>query len=208
MSKGETTRRAILDHAVLRARRDGLDGLSIGALAEELGMSKSGLFAHFGSKEELQVRVLEHASAGFVDAVVRPALAAPRGEPRVRALFDRWLAWAVGDEARGGCLFVAASVELDDREGSPRERLVAIQRDWIELLANAARIAVREGHFRPDLDADRFAYEVHGIGLACHHARRLLRDPDAIPRARASFEDLVLRARAPATERAPARTRS
>ncbi|MFZ5480663.1 MAG: TetR/AcrR family transcriptional regulator [Myxococcota bacterium] len=188
MSKGESTRRAILDRAAVLARRDGLEGLTIGALASEMGMSKSGLFAHFGSKEELQVRVLEHAAESFVDAVVRPGLAAPRGAPRIRALFDRWLAWGGSDH---GCLFVAAAVELDDRDGPPRERLVQIQHDWLDLLANTARTAVREGHFRDDVDPDRFAHDLYGIMLACHHARRLLRDPRAIERARASFESVL-----------------
>src|SRR3954470_4749744 len=121
MRKGEATRQAILDHAAAQASRIGLRGLSIGQLAEELALSKSGLFAHFQSKEALQVQVLEHAAANFVDRVVRPALAAPRGIPRLRALFEGWLAW--GDSQASGCIFVAAAAELDDQPGPARDRL-------------------------------------------------------------------------------------
>ncbi|HEX4953444.1 MAG TPA: TetR/AcrR family transcriptional regulator [Thermoanaerobaculia bacterium] len=201
MSKGEATRQTILDHAVKLASQVGLEGVSIGRLAEELGLSKSGVFAHFESKEALQAQVLSHAAQLFVDRVVRPALKAPRGEARVRELFERWLEWERAAARHGGCIFVAAATELDDREGPARDELVRQQRDWLELIAGVARTAIGEGHFRADLDPGQFAYELHGLILACHHGERLLRDPRTEERARRAFESLLSAARAGASTR-------
>ncbi len=189
----EATRQNILTHAIDLAAKVGLGGLTIGGLAEVTGLSKSGLFAHFGSKDALQVRVLETASEQFVDAVVRPALRAPRGEPRVTELFERWLAWAL--ERQGGCIFTAASFELDDQPGPARDTLVKSQRDWLDTLAQAARIAMREGHFKSDLDPEQFAFELHGIMLAAHEAARLFRDPIYAERARRGFSRLLASSR-------------
>jgi AcrR family transcriptional regulator len=197
MGKGADTRERILDRAVRLASRDGLGGLSIGSLAEELGLSKSGLFAHFGSKEELQVAVLQAAAAQFEDAVLRPAFKSPRGLPRIKHAFDRWLSWVTAPQMPGGCLFVAAAAELDDREGRPRDFLVGTQRQLLDALAKAARMAVGEGHFRRDLDADQFAFELYAIVLGYNHARRLLRDGHAEAHARAAFRRLVDAASAP-----------
>lgn len=197
MGKGELTRNAILEHAASLASSVGLEGLTIGRLAEELDLSKSGLFAHFGSKEALQVQTLELAAERFVDVVVKPALAAPRGEPRVRALFERWLAWPRAFAQPGGCVFVTASVELDDRPGPARDLVARLQKDWLDTLAGAVRIAKSEGHFRSGVEPDQFAYEIYGILLMCHLSARLLRDPKAGARARAAFDRLVTDARAP-----------
>lgn len=194
MGKGEDTRTAILDEAVQVASRVGFDGLSIGGLAEQTEMSKSGLFAHFRSKEQLQLQTLERARNRFVDVVVRPALASERGVVRVRALFDGWLRWAA-EALEGGCIFVAAAAELDDRPGPLRDALVRNERDWLEMIATVAGSAVAEGDFRPDLDLDQFAFEVHGVMLAHHHASRLLRDATAEARTRLAFESLVAAAR-------------
>ncbi len=194
MGKGEDTRTAILDEAVQVASRVGFDGLSIGGLAEQTEMSKSGLFAHFRSKEQLQLQTLERARNRFVDVVVRPALASERGVVRVRALFDGWLRWAA-EALEGGCIFVAAAAELDDRPGPLRDALVRNERDWLEMIATVAGSAVAEGDFRPDLDLDQFAFEVHGVMLAHHHASRLLRDATAEARTRRAFESLVAAAR-------------
>src|SRR5687767_9089309 len=139
MKKGELTHRAILEHAVGLASRLGLEGLTIGRLAEDLELSKSGLFAHFQSKEALQVEVLRHAGERFVEEVIRPALKAPRGEARLKALFTRWLEWARGKSLPGGCLFVAAATELDDKEGPVRDELVRTQRQWVGFLAGALK---------------------------------------------------------------------
>lgn len=208
MRKGEETRQAILSRAAGLASQVGLEGVTIGRLAGALELSKSGLFAHFNSKEALQVQILRYASQLFVDRVIRPALKTPRGEKRVRALFDRWLDWARADLSKGGCLFVAAATELDDREGAVREELVRQQRDWLELIANVARTGVDLGQFDPELDADQFAHDLNGVMLAYHHARRLLRDPKADSRARQAFEGLLHGARHARTPSRSARTRA
>ena len=188
MSKGEETRGVILDEAGRLARRVGLGGLTIGSLATSTGMSKSGLFAHFGSKESLQLQVLEHSTDRFVDEVIRPALRSPRGTPRVHDLFERWLAW---DSTEGGCPLVAASFELDDQPGPVRERLVRVQRDWAETLAMVFTSGISEGHFQPDADAHQFAQDVQGVMLAYHLASRLLADPRAAERARRALAALL-----------------
>ncbi|MFP3941322.1 MAG: TetR/AcrR family transcriptional regulator [Thermoanaerobaculia bacterium] len=195
MMKGDTTRATILERAFATASRLGLEGLTIGGLAEEVGLSKSGLFAHFRSKEELQLQVLETAVGRFVETVVAPALKEPRGEPRVRALFERWMEWETAEFQPGGCIFIATANELDDRPGPLRDRLVGYQRDWLDVLATAARIAVEEGHFRPGLDVEQFAYDLYAVILAFHHFSRLLRDPAAEERARSSFDDLLAASR-------------
>jgi AcrR family transcriptional regulator len=199
MGKGDLTRQHILEHAAGLAAQLGLEGITIGRLADDLELSKSGLFAHFQSKEALQLQVMEFAAARFVDTVVRPALAAPRGEPRVRAMFANWLAWAQQRGLPGGCFFVAASVELDDRPGPVRARLVEMQRDWLDALAQAVRIAIAEGHFQKDIDPDQFAYEMYGIMLVTHHCTRLLRDAASESRARQAFERLVSFSRGPSS---------
>ena len=191
MSKGALTRRAILEHAFSLASQAGLEGLSIGRLAQELELSKSGLFAHFQSKEALQLQVIEYAAENFTRHVALPTLRTERGEPRVRAVLENWLRWPDESGARGGCFFVAASVELDDRPGAPRDRLVELQREWIDFLARVARGAVSAGHFRDDMDPEQFAYALYGTMLVTHQYRRLLGDPGAEQRARAALETLI-----------------
>jgi AcrR family transcriptional regulator len=195
MHKGAATRERIIDRGLRLASRDGLGGLTIGSLAADLGLSKSGLFAHFGSKVELQLAVLQEATLRFDAAVVRPALLAPRGEPRLRALFDHWLDWADDPAVPGGCPLVAAATELDDREGRPREFLAFSQGELRGTLAGAARLAIEAGHFRADLDCDQFAFEMLGVVLACEHWRRLIRDDAAEARAHAAFDALLAAAR-------------
>jgi len=191
VSKGEETREVIVDTALAMASRVGLEALSIGNLAHEVGMSKSGLYAHFDAKEGLQLEVLRRAVERFIETVITPALRQPRGEPRIRALFENWVTWEGADFLPGGCIFIATANELDDRPGVLRDHLVSAQRDWLGALATAARIAVNEGHFRPDLDAEQFAYDLYSIILAYHHFHRLLRDPGAEQRARRAFEELM-----------------
>jgi len=195
VSKGEATKERILDQGLELASRVGLEGLSIGALAKATGLSKSGLFAHFGSKEELQLAVLELGRVRFVDRVVAPSLREPRGEPRVRALFENWVGWEC-QRGPGGCPFVAISHEFDDRPGPAREAIVAVQRDWIETLATAIRIAVDEGHFARTVDTHQLAFEIYGQFLAFHLYHRLLHDEDALARARAGLERLLAAVRA------------
>lgn len=192
MSKGDETRLAVLEEAVGLARQVGLSGLTIGSLAERTQLSKSGLFAHFRSKEALQLSVLEHAREDFETAVVRPAIQTPRGEPRLRALFDRWLAW---DALPGGCPFIAASTEFDDQPGVVRDRVVRDQRDLFDAIVTVFRSGVSEGHFSADADPDQFAQDFYGIILACHHTIRLLGDAQAELRARRAFDALLTAAR-------------
>lgn len=190
MAKGTDTRERILGRALRLASRDGLDGLTIGSLAGALQMSKSGLFGHFRSKEQLQIDVLEAASRRFVQEVLVPAFREPRGEPRVRAAFDRWLHW-VEDALPGGCLFVHAASELDDRPGPVRDHLVHTQEQLLETVARSAALAVREGHFRKNLDTRQFAFELHALVLAHQYHRRLIRDARARERTRAAFDRLL-----------------
>lgn len=189
--KGAETRERILDTAFRVAAREGLEGMSLNGLAQQLGMSKSGLFAHFGSKEELEIELLRTAAARFTAAVVLPAFQKPRGLPRLKNLFEGWLRWQTDPSLPGGCPMMAAAVELDDREGPVREVLVEMQDQLLAMLAKAARLAVEEGHFRRDLDADQFAFELYAMLLGFNHARRLLRDPKAERRARQAFARLV-----------------
>ena len=191
MNKGEQTRMAILDTALTEASRLGLGGLSIGGLARLLDMSKSGLFAHFDSKENLQLQVLQSARDRFIVKVVAPALQAPRGIPRLEALFDCWLEWAKAPFFEGGCIFVSTSNELAAQPGPLREYLLSSQRDWLGTIGQMARAAQREGHFSQDLDPEQFAWEFHAITLAYHYFSRLIRDPEAENRARNSFQHLI-----------------
>jgi len=197
MSKGDATRERILGEAFRVASRDGLEGLSIGGLAETLGMSKSGLFAHFGSKEDLQLEVLRAAARLFEDTVVRPAFRTPRGAPRIRQLFENWLRWANSPDTAYGCLFVTASVELDDHPGAARDFVVEVQKQLLEAIARSAQMAIDAGHFRRDVDGRQFAFELYGLLLVFHHAKRLLREPRAEARARAGFDRLLASAAAP-----------
>ncbi len=198
MGKGAQTRDAILERAVQLASEVGLDGLTIGRLATALDLSKSGLFAHFASKEGLQVATIERAAERFVEVVIRPALRMPRGEPRLRALVERWQRWPVEVPQPGGCLFVQAAVELDDKPGPARDRLVTLQREWLASLATAVKAAIAEGHFRRDVDPEQVAFEAYGIMLSFHHSVRLLRDPRADARARRAVDRLLLSCRAAA----------
>ena len=188
VGKGEQTRLAVLDEAVEVSRRVGLSGLTIGSLAEQAQLSKSGLFGHFRSKEALQLQVLERAREHFEEAVARPVLRTQRGEPRVRELVDRWLRW---DAEPGGCPFVAAATEFDDQPGAVRDRLVRDQRDMLDMIATIFRTGIAEGQFRADADPDQFAQDLYGVMLASHHAIRLLGDRQAEQRARRAVEALL-----------------
>ncbi len=191
MAKGKTTRSMIVRSALREASSQGLEGISIGALAKKLDMSKSGLFAHFGSKDGLQKAVLELGAELFVAKVVRPATTKERGLPRVVALFDNWLEWTDSEVVPGGCLFMSSTFELDDRPGLARDVLAVTMREFRNTLARAAAIAVEEGHFRTDLDLAQFAFQMHAILLAHQVEARLFRSPDASDIARKAFESLL-----------------
>ncbi|HEX4927298.1 MAG TPA: TetR/AcrR family transcriptional regulator [Burkholderiales bacterium] len=204
-TKGEQTRTAILDEALKVASRLGLEGLTIGSLAEVTGMSKSGLFAHFGSREGLQLAVLEHAAQRYGETVLGPALKIERGLPRLRAMFERWLDWAIASGLPGGCIMIAAAAEYDDRPGPIRDAVIANQHRGMALTQKAVRLAVEEGHLRPDTDPEQISFELLGIVLAAHNHRRLLGDKEARSRALVAFEQLVARH---ATRKAAPRTAS
>lgn len=193
--KGELTRAAIVDAALELAARDGLEGLTIGALAARMRMSKSGVFAHFGSREDLQIAVLKTYERRFVDDVLLPALAAPRGLPRLRAIFERWLARTAA-EAESGCVWISAAAEYDDRSGHVRDELVAMIRSWQRECARAIGQAIDAGHLVRDVDPQDLLFAIYGIVLVVHHDARLLDSTDAVARARRAF-DRVIAAYAP-----------
>ena len=195
MTKGERTRKDIIGHAFTLAGEVGLENVSLGVLAGQTGLSKSGLFAHFKSKEALQLGVIEEAVERFVTIVVRPALSEPRGERRVRALFDRYLVWKHSGAAER-CLFLSLSHEYDDRPGPIRDRLVAVLRYWHDTICRVAQTAVEQGDFRADLDTEQFAFESQGIIMAHLHAVSLLELPSADALHIAAFEALLDRSRA------------
>ncbi len=187
VQRGERTRKQILDGAVDLASVEGLEGLSIGGLALRLGMSKSGLFAAFGSKLDLQLAAVDHAAKIFVEEVVRPGLAAPRGLPRLWALCDSWLDYASRQVFEGGCFFSAASIEFDGRPGPVRERVASHMKAWLETLATAVRKAQQEGHLRKNVEPDQLAFEVHALAMGANWAFQLFGDKAAFDRARKAF---------------------
>jgi AcrR family transcriptional regulator len=206
-TKGEQTRTAILDEALKIASKIGLEGLTIGGLAEATGMSKSGLFAHFGSREDLQLAVLDHGAKRYGELVFVPVLKIERGLPRLRALFERWLDWTIESGLPGGCIMISAAIEYDDRPGPIRDAAIANQHRGNAITQKAVRLAIEEGHLGPDTDPEQISFEMLGIVLASHNHRRLLGDREARKRALTAFEELISRHAAPALRRARAATR-
>ena len=190
MRKGELTRAAIVAAALDVSARAGLEGLTIGALAERMQMSKSGVFAHFGSREDLQIAVLKAYERRFVDDILLPALAEKRGLPRLRAIGERWLERTAVEAARG-CILISGASEYDDRPGAVRDELVAMVRSWQRELMRAIRQAVDSGELRSDTDAAELVFALYGIVLVLHHDTRLLHTPDAMARARRAFDRLI-----------------
>jgi AcrR family transcriptional regulator len=192
-TKGERTRAAILDAALRIVSKAGLDGLTIGTLADATGMSKSGLFAHFGSREELLLAVLAHGQAEFTEVVFQPAMAKPRGLPRLKAMFTNWLDWTESAELPGGCPMIGGASEFDDKPGPVRDMLAGGQRTWIDTLKRTVRQAIEEGQLPDDTDPEQIAFEMFGIALVVHHHRRLLGYSKARARALAALEQLLSR---------------
>ena len=190
-SKGEQTRERILDAAQSIASREGLEGLTIGSIAERLKMSKSGVFAHFGSREDLQIAVIDDYARKFLDAVFFPALKLPRGLPRLKAMFENWLDRVQFVEIPNGCVFVSGAVEFDDKEGPVRDRMVAVNRAWQGEMRKTAVQAIEVGHLRQDCDPEQLVFELSGVMLSLHHDARLLRDPRAVERARTTFNRTI-----------------
>lgn len=190
--KGQQTKAAIVEAALGLATQIGLEGLSIGALAEVMQMSKSGVFAHFGSREELQISVVREYHARFEEEVFYPAMDAARGLPRLRALFDNWMK-RTSVEIDSGCIYISGAVEFDDRPGPVRDALASSVTTWQDAFKRAIVIAVEEGHFAPDTDASQVAFEIHGLILALHYEARFLRSPGCIHRALKGFDAILER---------------
>ena len=203
--RGDRTRRHILDLTVGRASAQGLDGLSIADLARRLEMSKSGLFAAFGSKQELQAATVDHARQLFEERVVRTGLLAPRGLPRVQALCDAWLSWALDSAARGGCFFANVSAEFDAKPGPIRDLIARAMRDWLATLAIAARKAQEQGHLDPQLDPEQLAFELNALAFGANWTWQLFRDPKAFDRASIAIRDRLAAHATPAGLRATSR---
>jgi AcrR family transcriptional regulator len=190
--KGQQTKAAIVDAALGLATQIGLEGLSIGALAEVMQMSKSGVFAHFGSREELQISVVREYHRRFEDEVFYPAMSVSRGLPRLRSMFGNWMK-RTSVEIDSGCIYISGAVEFDDRPGPVRDALASSVSTWLAAMGRAITIAIEEGHLRADTDANQMRFEIHSLILALHYEARFLRAPDSLQRALAAFEGIVQR---------------
>lgn len=190
--KGQQTKAAIVDAALRLATQIGLEGLSIGALAEVMRMSKSGVFAHFGSREELQISVIREYHARFEEEVFFPALQEPRGLPRLQALFKNWMN-RTSVEIDFGCLYISGAVEFDDRPGPVRDALAGSVRTWLAAMERAVAQARQSGHLRADADEQQMVFEMHGLILALHYEARFLKSPGSIERAHVGFAGILAR---------------
>lgn len=195
--KGQQTKAAIVEAALGLATHIGLEGLSIGALAEVMRMSKSGVFAHFGSREELQISVVREYHARFEEEVFFPALQLPRGLPRLHAMFDHWMN-RTSVEIDSGCLYISGAVEFDDRPGLVRDALADSVRVWLAAMHRAVVQATDAGHFHHDTDAHQVVFEIHGLILALHYEARFLKTPGSIARAKTAFAHMLARYGSPA----------
>lgn len=195
--KGQQTKSAIVEAALGLATQIGLEGLSIGVLAEVTRMSKSGVFAHFGSREELQISVIREYFSRFEQEIFYPALHEPRGLPRVKALFANWMK-RVAVEIQSGCIFISGAVEFDDRPGPVRDALASSVQTWLNGLNRAVVLAKQCGHLSADADEQQMAFEIHGLILALHYEARFLKNPGSIERANQGFEHILARYGAPA----------
>ena len=192
LMKGRQTKAAIVNAALGLASQIGLEGLSIGALAEVTGMSKSGVFAHFGSREELQISVIREYHAQFESEVFYPALSCARGLPRLQSLFDNWMQRTT-TEIDSGCIYISGAVEFDDRPGSVRDALASSVNTWQNALQRSVAQAQVEKHLTAKADPLQVAFEIHGLILALHYEARFLRNPGAADRARKGFSEIVAR---------------
>ncbi|GAA6141400.1 TetR/AcrR family transcriptional regulator [Hydrogenophaga sp. 5NK40-0174] len=199
LQKGQQTKAAIVDAALGLATQIGLEGLSIGALAEVMQMSKSGVFAHFGSREELQISVVREYHTRFEDEVFYPAMAAPRGLPRLRAMFDNWMK-RTSAEIDSGCIYIGGAVEFDDRPGPVRDALASSVSTWLAAMRRAIEQGKTEGHLKAETDAHQMAFEVHALILALHYEARFLREPGSLERAVRAFESIIGRYALPDAE--------
>ena len=189
------THQRILEQGLALMSQAGLANVTLGVLADQVGMSKSGLFAHFRSKEEVQIGLLRHMARFVTERVVAPAMKAREGLPRLRAVVRNWFGWAQRAGLPGGCPVAAGLFEFDDVDGAVRREILAMEKEWRGLLTGLVRDAVRLGHLRRDLDIEQFIWELCGIYLSHHAAHRFLRSTDADIRAKRAFAGLIARAR-------------
>ncbi len=189
--RSELTRAAIVDTALEMATADGLESLSLGEVAKQLGLSKSGVFSRVGSREALQLAVIAEFERRFVQAVVVPALREPRGLARLNALMRLWLQRARDVDIRSGCIFCAGAFEFDDREGVLRDTLLDGVQRWRATLRRSVLQAVDAGELRSDTDADQMVFELDGLFIALMRDARFLRDPKAADRAGIAYERLL-----------------
>jgi AcrR family transcriptional regulator len=196
MQKGQQTKAAIIEAALGLATQIGLEGLSIGAIAEVTQMSKSGVFAHFGSREELQISVIREYFTRFEQEIFYPALQAGRGLPRVRALFGNWMK-RVAIEIQSGCIFISGAVEFDDRPGPVRDALASSVQTWLLALNRAIVQAQQGGELDSATDPQQIAFEIHGLILALHYEARFLKNPGSLQRANTAFANILVRYGAP-----------
>lgn len=190
--KAAATHEQILSEAVAAAREIGISALSIGSLAERVGMSKSGLFAHFGAKEDLQIAVLDRAQQGFVERVMRPSIAKPRGMERLRAIFQGWLEWSGGGPTlKGSCVVLSAFQEFDDRPGPVRDHLMAIANNLRQTLRRSVLQTVESGELPANTDSHQFAFELFGIIMAAQLHQRVISDPATRQRALQALDRLI-----------------
>lgn len=194
MAKGSETREVILKAALDFSSKLGLESLSIGELAKRVGMSKSGLFGHFNSKEKLQMMVIDYAAQNFTENVFLPAFKKPRGVARIKAVAENWHRWS-GKYFTGGCPFVAAAFEYDDRPGPVRDHIMGHQKTMLNSFEKAAKISVEEGHFSRTVDCGAFAFEFYSYMLAYHLYSRLLKDEEAFNRFNQAVDGLIERSR-------------
>ena len=190
--KGQQTKAAIVDAALGLATQIGLEGLSIGALAEVMRMSKSGVFAHFGSREELQISVVREYHRRFEEEVFLPALRQPRGLPRLCAMFQNWMN-RTSIEIDSGCIYISGAVEFDDRPGPVRDALADSVQGWLAAINRAVAQAKEAGQLSADTDEGQIAFEIHGLILALHYEARFLKTPGPIARANAGFANILAR---------------
>lgn len=190
MRKGELTRAAILETALESASRHGLEGLTIGLLAEQMNMSKSGVFAHFGSREDLQIAVLKLYHHLFEQEVFYPSMKEARGLPRLRSMFALWIK-RVTREIASGCIYISGATEYDDRYGVIRDELVGMVNAWQGALLRAAIQAQELGHLQDDVDPEQIVYEMYGLILALHHDARFLKKSGSVTRAEIGFERMI-----------------
>lgn len=192
LQKGQQTKAAIVEAALGLATQIGLEGLSIGALAEVTQMSKSGVFAHFGSREELQISVIREYHERFEQDVFYPSLDAPRGLPRLQSMFANWMK-RTSIEIDSGCIYISGAVEFDDRPGPVRDALASSVQTWHAAMKRTIAMAKEEGHLRGDVDEEQMLFEIHGLILALHYEARFLKNPGSIARANAGFENILQR---------------